>query len=82
MTSYNSFEYDTPGDENTPMLQRKLHRSNGDRWVAGVLGGIAETYNINPTLLRVGFIGSMILPGTQLLLLVYLAAWIVMPAAY
>lgn len=82
MTSYNSYEPIDPAADQTPMLQRKLRRSGSDRWIAGVLGGIAETYSINPTLLRVGFIASMLLPGTQLLLLVYLAAWIVMPAAY
>lgn len=82
MADYNTFDPITSTNKDTPILQRKLRRSQSDRWLAGVLGGIADTYNINSTLLRVLFIGSMILPGPQVLLLVYLAAWFVMPAAY
>lgn len=61
----------------TPVLQRRLHRSTTDSMVAGVLGGIGETYSINSTLVRVLFICSFLLPGPQLL--AYLIAWIIMP---
>lgn len=69
MTNYN------PSHE--PALERRLHRSDLDSWLGGVLGGIGETYNINSTLLRVLFVASMLLPGPQILL--YLAAWVIMP---
>lgn len=62
---------------NEPVLRRRLRRSMSDKWVGGVLGGVAETYNINATLLRVLFILSMLLPGPQVL--AYLAAWVIMP---
>ncbi len=58
-------------------LQRRLHRSQTDRFVAGVLGGFAETYGWNSTLLRVLFIASFLLPGPQFIF--YLAAWVIMP---
>lgn len=64
-------------DFNTPMYQRRLHRSLTDRYVAGVLGGIAETYGWNSTLVRVLFVASFLLPGPQVL--AYFIAWIIMP---
>jgi phage shock protein PspC (stress-responsive transcriptional regulator) len=64
-------------DFNTPMSQRRLHRSLTDRYVAGVLGGIAETYGWNPTLVRLIFVASFLLPGPQFL--AYIIAWFIMP---
>lgn len=64
-------------NQNLPMAQRQLHRSRSERLVAGVLGGIAETYDWNVTLLRLLFVASFLLPGTQILL--YLVAWVLMP---
>lgn len=59
-----------------PFHQRRLERSATDKWLGGVLGGIAQTYEWNPTLVRVLFIVSLVLPGPQVL--IYLAVWIVM----
>ena len=74
MMNHNTHSFNT-GD--VPMSQRRLHRSRGDRWVAGVLGGIAETYGWNSTLVRLIFIFSIMLPGPQFL--AYLIAWVIMP---
>jgi phage shock protein PspC (stress-responsive transcriptional regulator) len=56
---------------------RRLYRSRDDRWIAGVCGGIAEYFGWNSTLVRLAFVASLILPGTQVI--IYLAAWIIMP---
>ncbi len=65
-------------DNTSPMHQRRLTRSLTDRYVAGVLGGIAETYGWNSTLVRLIFIAvSFIGSGTPLL--VYIIAWFIMP---
>ena len=56
---------------------KRLTRSN-NKMIAGVCSGFAEYYNIDPTLVRVIFAGITILSmGTGLL--VYLAAWMLMP---
>jgi len=34
-------------------MQKKLYRSNSNRMLAGVCGGIAEYFNIDPTIVRV-----------------------------
>lgn len=61
-----------------PVHRRSLRRSATNKYVAGVLGGIAETYDIDATLVRVLFLLSFLLPGPQLLL--YLVLWVVIPA--
>lgn len=58
--------------DNTPYVQRPLRRSRHDRMVAGVLGGLAQTYGWDATLLRVLFVASILLPGPQVL--AYIAA--------
>jgi phage shock protein PspC (stress-responsive transcriptional regulator) len=45
--------------------------------IAGVCSGIARRFGINPTIVRVIFVGSLLLPGPQIL--IYLAGWILMP---
>ncbi|CAN5888482.1 hypothetical protein BH20GEM1_BH20GEM1_16050 [soil metagenome] len=56
-----------------------LRRSRDKRMVAGVLGGIAEHFDLNVTLLRVLYvivsIASAAFPG----ILVYLLLWLLIP---
>lgn len=56
---------------------RRLHRSPVDRWLGGVCGGIAETYEWSAQLIRLLFVASIVLPGPQVLF--YLLAWMIMP---
>jgi phage shock protein C len=58
---------------------RKLYRSRSNRQVAGVCGGLAEYFNLDPTLMRVLFIVLAVLGGSGLVL--YLALWIIVPNA-
>jgi len=54
-----------------------LYRSTTDRKLAGVAGGIGQAYNIDPTLVRIGFILLTLFSGVGLLL--YGALWLGMP---
>lgn len=58
-----------------------LVRSRQHRMLAGVVGGIADYYGWNPTLLRIIFVivstASVAVPG----ILIYLILWMVMPNA-
>lgn len=60
-------------------LQRPLRRSRSDRMIAGVVGGIAGYFGLDPTLARVlyvvGSIISVAFPG----ILVYLVMWVLVP---
>ena len=58
---------------------KRLYRSNTEKTIAGVLGGIAEYFDIDPTLVRLGYVllsqFSAAFPGV----LGYIIMWIVMP---
>ena len=58
---------------------KPLRRSVANRMIAGVCGGLAEYFEIDPTAVRVGYVLLSILlvafPG----LLVYLVLWLLIP---
>lgn len=60
-------------------MRKPLRRSRTNRMIAGVVGGLAEYWSIDPTLARVIFVVVSILsaafPGT----IVYLVLWLLIP---
>jgi phage shock protein C len=60
------------------MTQRRLYRSTTDRKIAGVCGGLAEYFDIDPTLVRVLYFVALVLPG-GIGILPYIILWIVLP---
>ncbi|MDE2834914.1 MAG: PspC domain-containing protein [Bacteroidota bacterium] len=54
-------------------------RSTDDKWVAGVLGGFAAHYGINPQLLRLIYGGLALFTLFVPLLLIYVAAAVILP---
>ena len=57
----------------------RLYRSESDRIIAGVCGGLAAYLHVDPLILRILFVVLAILNGIGVL--VYLALWIVVPSA-
>ncbi|MBV9789741.1 MAG: PspC domain-containing protein [Chloroflexi bacterium] len=55
---------------------QRLTRSNTDRIIAGVAGGIANYLNVDPTLVRLGFV---LLVFTGVPIWIYLVLWAVLP---
>lgn len=60
------------------MASTALARPRRGRVVAGVCAAIARRFDLSPTLVRVLFVLSMLLPGPQIL--AYLVLWIVIPS--
>ena len=59
-------------------MSKKLYRSNRDVMLAGVLGGLAEYFNVDSTWVRLAFVGILLFTaGTPILL--YIAAAIIIP---
>ena len=56
---------------------RKLYRSQTNRMLGGVCGGLAEYFNLDPTLVRVLFVALTVLGGAGPL--IYLVMWIIVP---
>ncbi len=59
------------------MEKRKLYRSQTERMIGGVCGGLAEYLDLDPTLLRLVFVGLTLLGGHGLL--IYFILLILMP---
>lgn len=58
---------------------KKLKRSYTDRMVAGVCGGLAEYFDVDPTLVRVGYVLLSVLSGGFPGTLVYIVLWLIVP---
>jgi phage shock protein C len=56
---------------------RKLYRSQTQRMIAGVCGGLAEYFNVDATLMRVLFIILAVFGGSGLV--IYAVMWIIVP---
>ena len=59
------------------MENKKLYRSSTNYKLAGVCGGIGEYFNIDPTVIRLGWIVFSVAGGAGLL--AYIIAALVMP---
>ncbi len=58
---------------------RPLHRSTKNRMIAGVLGGLAEYFDLDPTLVRAGYVVASIVSVAFPGILVYIVLWMVIP---
>ena len=58
-------------------IMKKLCKSNTQKMICGVCGGVAEYFEIDPTLVRIAFVLLSIFAGSGLLL--YFLAAIIMP---
>jgi phage shock protein PspC (stress-responsive transcriptional regulator) len=59
------------------MNAKKLYRSRKDKMLGGVAGGVAEYFDIDPTLVRIIFIVALFFGGGGFL--AYIIMWIVVP---
>lgn len=58
---------------------KTLVRPRRGRIIAGVCAGIADRYGWSRTVVRLAAVASCLLPGPQIVL--YIAAWVLMPSA-
>ena len=58
-------------------MEKRLYRSNTDKMICGVCGGIAEYFDIDPTLVRLAWILFTACAGSGII--AYIIATIVMP---
>ena len=56
---------------------QSMSRPRNNRMVAGVCSGIGRRFGIDPTIVRLAFVASMLLPGPQILL--YIVGWVLIP---
>lgn len=58
-------------------MDKRLYKSNENRMIDGVCGGIAEYFNIDPTLVRLGWVLFCALVGSGII--AYIIAAIIIP---
>lgn len=58
-------------------MARRLYRSQTEKMVGGVCGGLGEVLDVDPTIIRVVFVLLAFLGGHGILL--YLILWLIMP---
>ncbi len=58
-------------------MDKKLYRSNRDKKLGGVAGGLAEYFSVDPTLVRIIFVVSIFLHLIGAI--AYIILWIVVP---
>ena len=60
-------------------MEIRLYRSDDNKIIAGVCGGIAEFFSLDPTLVRLGLVVFCALGGSGIL--AYIVAAIIIPKA-
>lgn len=58
-------------------MKKKLYRSRKDSKIAGVCGGIAEYFDIDPTIVRLLAVFTIFFGGGGIV--AYIIAWIIVP---
>lgn len=58
-------------------MSKRLFRSSLDKQLGGVCGGLADFFDLDPSLVRIGAILLLFVGGTGFL--AYLVAWLVIP---
>lgn len=58
-------------------MAASLVRPTHNRMIAGVCAGLAQRFGVSPFMVRLLFILSCFLPGTQVV--IYLALWLLLP---
>jgi phage shock protein PspC (stress-responsive transcriptional regulator) len=62
--------------------RRRLVRSLTDKRIAGVCGGLAEYFDVDPTIVRVSWVIVSIIAGAVVFgIVAYLVAWFIIPVA-
>lgn len=62
-------------------MTRRMYRSNSNKVIGGVCGGMGEYFDVDPTLLRlIAVVGALATGG--LIILAYLLAWIILPQPF
>ncbi len=64
---------------NIKRKHHRLYRSRRNRKLAGVLGGIAEYFKVDATLIRIIYIILLFITGVVPLFFCYMIAWMIMP---
>jgi len=58
---------------------KRLYRSQKDRKIAGIFGGLGDYYNVDSNLLRLIAVLLFLISGFFPVLITYIIAWLILP---
>ena len=58
---------------------KKLYRVEKDKKIAGICTGVGEMLEVDPTIVRLGFIFACALTGVFPLIITYAIGWVIIP---
>jgi len=58
---------------------RKLYRSDTDKKIAGICGGLSELLSYDSTIIRLIFVFITVLTGLVPVVIAYVVGWIIIP---
>ena len=61
------------------MAEKKLKRSRNNKMIAGIIGGLAERYEMDATVLRIIYVLVSLFSAAFPGILVYLILWVIIP---
>jgi phage shock protein C len=70
----------TPPPAYGPPVRKRLVRSINDRKIAGVCAGLADYFDLDPTIVRVVWLLATLVPGPNII--AYVILWIALPEGY
>lgn len=62
---------------NQQIPPKRLYRSRVNRLLGGVCGGLAEYFNVDPTIMRIIIILLTLLGGVMIV--IYIVLWVIVP---
>jgi phage shock protein C len=60
---------------------KKLYRSQKDKMIAGICGGLGDMFEIDSTLLRLALVFIGLATGLVPIIVAYIVGWIIIPLA-
>jgi len=60
-------------------MAKKLHRSQTQKMIGGVCGGLGEYFDIDVNLVRLLFVALCLMTALLPMLIFYIVAWIIVP---
>lgn len=58
---------------------KKIYRSNTDKKLAGICGGLSEMFNIDSTIIRLSVVFLTAVTGFLPMILTYIIGWLIIP---
>ncbi|MFH0917123.1 MAG: PspC domain-containing protein [bacterium] len=58
-------------------MEKRLQRSRTEKMVGGVCGGLAQYFDVDPTIVRILWVIITLLGGAGIIL--YIVLWVIMP---